>query len=184
MRVTGAIWLAALGLCAGASPTAPQTSDRETQQAWTQRRFLQWGGDGAPPTAATPPPAPTPTPPALVDGEAEAEPAPAACVIGANGNVYRLHGLWMVSSWSTVSAAGVFIARYCRRYPWWITWHIRLQVAGAMGTVGFVAVAVAMVHEQLATPHARIGAIFGIIMLLQVSAGEFVHTWSVRGLKK
>lgn len=70
------------------------------------------------------------------------------------------------------------MARYCRQYPWWIDWHIRFQVLGAMGTIGFVAVAVAMVHEQLMNQHAQIGAVFGIVTLLQASAGEFIHTWS------
>ena len=63
----------------------------------------------------------------------------------------------MTFSWSSVSVLGGYIARYCRQYPWWITWHIRFQTLGAMGTLSFVAVASSMVHEQLGGVHQLLG---------------------------
>lgn len=99
-------------------------------------------------------------------------------VPGASGNVYYLHGAWMACSWSTVVAAGVYIARYCRAHHWWIHWHIRLMTLGAFGTLSFVGVAAAMVHHQLNGTHQKLGACMGMAMAIQASSGTFVHSFS------
>lgn len=99
-------------------------------------------------------------------------------VQGASDNVYYLHGAWMACSWSTVVAAGVYIARYCRAHHWWIHWHIRLMALGAFGTLSFVGVAVAMVHHQLNGTHQILGACMGMAMAIQASSGTFVHSFS------
>lgn len=84
-------------------------------------------------------------------------------------------GTWMCMSWSTVSLAGVYIARYCRKYSWWLDWHIRLQSIGTMGTIGFAAVASSMVHHQFNGWHQICGGIFAVLILLQASGGNFIH---------
>ena len=114
-----------------------------TQEEWASRRALQWGSGGSM-MAGMPIPVPMPAlePDASTSGSESSSGDCAGCtcsapvlVNGANANVYALHGMWMTFSWSTVSVAGVYVARYCRQYPWWIAWHIKLQTVGAMGTM-------------------------------------------------
>lgn len=99
------------------------------------------------------------------------------CSDAPSANIRYLHGWWMAGSWSTVVAAGVFIARYCRHKPWWLTAHIQLMTIGSLGTAGFAAVAVAMVQpeRQGLTVHHILGGVVGALTILQASAGKYVH---------
>ena len=142
-----------------------------TQDEWAKRRAQTWG--------AMPPP-PPPPPVASDNGNdcgasALADSLGEVAEIAANANVYLLHGGWMAATWSTVALAGIFIARYCRHIDGWIEWHIKCQAVAAMGTCGFVAVAISMVHEQLAGAHQQLGFVIGVWTLFQASAGDFIH---------
>jgi hypothetical protein len=99
-------------------------------------------------------------------------PSQNACPPDRMGNVYSLHGFWMSTSWSTVTLAGIYVARYMRHYPWWIDWHVRLQTLGAMGTMGFICVAVAMASKQLGGVHHIVGALLGVATCIQVGICE------------
>ena len=67
----------------------------------------------AQPESAEAQPAPAEAQPESSPEPAEAQPEPACPTVGANANVYSLHGLWMTFTWSTVCCAGVYVARYC-----------------------------------------------------------------------
>ncbi len=101
----------------------------------------------------------------------------AECSAAPSANVRYLHGAWMAVSWSTLIAAGVFVARYCRHKPWWMTVHIQLMTIGSLGTAGFAAVAVAMVQpeRQGLSAHHILGLTIGVLTLAQASAGKYVH---------
>jgi hypothetical protein len=102
MPVHTRLLLAALVVAAGGTGGSAQ-GNQDTQQAWAERRRMQWGGSPPPPP---PPPPPTPDSSTVVvsaDGAPGSEEGTVqsttadvpACVVsqGANGNVYRLHGL-------------------------------------------------------------------------------------------
>lgn len=101
----------------------------------------------------------------------------AACSAAPSENVRYLHGAWMALSWSTFIAGGVFVARYCRHHPWWVTVHIRLMTVGSLGTAGFAAVAVAMVQpeRQGLSTHHILGFTIGALTLAQASVGKYIH---------
>ena len=99
------------------------------------------------------------------------------CSSAPSANIRYLHGAWMAGSWSTCIAAGVFVARYCRHQPWWMTVHIQLMTIGSLGTAGFAAVAIAMVQpgNQMLSTHHVLGGVIGALTLVQASAGKYVH---------
>ena len=49
------------------------------------------------------------------------------------------------------------------------------MAVAAMGTMGFVAVAVSMVHEQFGGTHQQIGFVVGVWTAMQASTGDFIH---------
>jgi hypothetical protein len=67
------------------------------------------------------------------------------------------HGAVMSVTWGILVIAGVTIARYYRRKPWWVDAHIRIQGIGTAGTVSGAAVAISMVKQQAGSLHAMIG---------------------------
>jgi uncharacterized membrane protein len=142
----------------------PPLQQKQTQAAWAARRVLQWGGDDSNNDAAA--------------GGCEERLRDSLGEIGelgANANIYVLHGSWMTATWSSCSLAGIFIARYCRHRDGWIDWHIKFQAIAAMGTCGFVAVAIAMVHEQMSGTHQKLGLLIGVWTVFQACAGDFIH---------
>ena len=108
MPVHTRLLLAALVVAAGGTGGSAQ-GNQDTQQAWAERRCMQWGGSPPPPPPPSPPTPDSSTVVVSADGAPGSEEGTVqsttadvpACVVsqGANGNVYRLHGLWMCSCW-------------------------------------------------------------------------------------
>jgi len=87
-----------------------------------------------------------------------------------------IHGMTMFFGWGLASAAGVYVARYCRHKRWWIEFHVKLMSAASVGAISALILAVGIVQTQLAHWHAVLGATVMSLTLVQVGMGWYIHS--------
>eukprot|EP00808_Paulinella_micropora_P007876 g79464.t1 len=85
----------------------------------------------------------------------------------------KVHGISMITTWAFLTAAGVFVARFLRAYPWWLKVHEGFQSVAFLLTIPIAALAwFSHVKSHIRIRHAKIGVAVSVFSFLQGILGK------------
>ena len=82
-----------------------------------------------------------------------------------------IHGSLMGATWGVIIVVGAFVARYQKHTRYWVQTHRILQLTSMIVSIPLLVIAINMVNEQYATPHAWLGTFMYVAAVAQSVLG-------------